>query len=81
MKHERGQGRAFLNALRERAQAAGAPLVDARLRHGDLEVTLSDQQEGVRLFVPGRRGASAVSPQRDLGRSVEWVFASCSVPP
>lgn len=77
---ERDQARSFLQGLRERALAAGASLVDTRQRHGDLEDTLSEQQDGVRLFVLGRRGASASTTQRDLGRHVEWTVRSLQRP-
>jgi nucleotide-binding universal stress UspA family protein len=77
---EREQARGFLQGLRERAQAAGASPVDTRQRHGDLEETLSEQQDGVRLFVLGRRGASATQTQRDLGRHVEWTVRSLQRP-
>jgi len=79
-KAEREQGRLFLNGLRERALAAGAAPVDTRQRHGDLEETLSEQQDGVRLFVLGRRGASADMTQRDLGRHVEWTVRALQRP-
>lgn len=77
---EREHARVFLQGLRERALAAGASPVDTRQRHGDLEETLSDQQDGVRLFVLGRRGASAGSTQRELGRHVEWTVRSLQRP-
>ena len=77
---EREQARSFLQGLRERALAAGASPVDTRQRHGDLEETLSEQQDGVRLFVLGRRGASAATTQRELGRHVEWTVRSLQRP-
>lgn len=77
---EREQARSFLQGLRERALAAGATPVDTRQRHGDLEETLSEQQDGVRLFVLGRRGASADTTQRALGRHVEWTVRSLQRP-
>jgi nucleotide-binding universal stress UspA family protein len=70
---KREQGRIFLNRLRERALAAGAPSADMRQRHGALDDTLAEQETDVRLFVFGRRGASAETTQRDLGRNVERV--------
>lgn len=79
-KNAREQGRIFLNRLRERATAAGAAWVDVRQRHGELEETLVEQEEGVRLLVLGRRGASAGSTQRDLGRNVERVVRSLHRP-
>lgn len=79
-KAEREHGRIFLNGLRERALAAGAHDVDSRQRHGDLEETLGEQQDSVRLFVLGRRGASADRSQRQLGRHVEWTIRSLQCP-
>lgn len=76
---EREHARVFLNRLRERALAAGVAQVDTRQRHGDLEQTLREQ-EGVRLFVLGRRGASATQTRRDLGRHVEWVVRALERP-
>lgn len=77
---EREHARGILNGLRARAEAAGAHPVDTRQRHGDLEETLSEQQDGVRLFVLGRRGASAEATQRNLGRHVEWTVRSLQRP-
>ncbi|MCG2633402.1 MAG: universal stress protein [Gammaproteobacteria bacterium] len=76
----REQGRIFLNELRERALAAGAPSVDVRQRHGELEETLVEQETGVRLLVLGRRGKSAEHTQRDLGRNVERVVRALRKP-
>lgn len=76
----RETGRVFLNALRERAVAAGAHPVDVRQRHGELGETLQEQQAGVRLFVLGRRGASAGATQRDLGRNVEAAVRAVDRP-
>lgn len=77
---KRERGRVFLNRLRERALAAGAPSVDMRQRHGALDDTLAEQEGGVRLFVFGRRGASAETTQRDLGRNVERVVRAVHKP-
>jgi nucleotide-binding universal stress UspA family protein len=77
---QREAGRVFLNHLRERALATGVDTVDMRQRHGALEETLSEQQEVVRLFVLGRRGASAELSQRDLGRHLEWVVRAVNRP-
>jgi nucleotide-binding universal stress UspA family protein len=77
---EREQARSFLQGLRERALAAGAYPVDTRQRHGDLEETLGEQQDGVRLFVLGRRSAAAGTTQRDLGRHVAWTVRSLQRP-
>lgn len=76
----REQGRIFINRLRERAIAAGVAAPDVRQRYGMLADTLAEQQEGVRLFVLGRRGASAETTQRDLGRNVERVVRALTRP-
>lgn len=76
----REQGRQFLNRLRERAIAAGVVAPDIRQRHGELEETLAEQETGVRLFVLGRRGESAETTQRDLGRNVERVVRALHKP-
>lgn len=79
-KAERERGRMFLNRLRERALASGAESVDVRQRHGELVNTLVDQERDVRLIVLGRRGASAESSGRDIGRHVERVVRSLHKP-
>lgn len=79
-KSAREHGRIFLNRLRERAVAAGAAHVDVRQRHGELEETLAEQAEGVRLLVLGRRGEAAETTQHDLGRNVEHVVRALHQP-
>jgi nucleotide-binding universal stress UspA family protein len=79
-KEAREQGRLFLNRLRERAITAGVAEPDVRQRLGDIESTLIEQQEAVRLFVLGRRGRSAEATQRDLGRNVERVVRALRKP-
>ena len=79
-KAAREQGRIFLNRLRERAIAAGVAAPDVRQRHGELEQTLVEQEDGVRLFVLGRRGESAETTRRDLGRNVERVVRALHKP-
>lgn len=76
----REQGRLFLNRLRERASGAGAGCIDTRQRYGELEETLVEQQRDVRLLVIGRRGESAATTQRDLGRNVERVVRALTRP-
>lgn len=76
----REAGRQFLDALRQRARAAGADPVDVRLRHGALDETLHELQADVRLIVLGRRGASVEATQRDLGRNVEWAVRAVNRP-
>ena len=79
-KAAREQGRVFLDRLRQRAESAGVAAPDVRQRHGALVETLAEQQQGVRLFVLGRRGESAETTQRDLGRNVEEVVRSLQKP-
>ena len=76
----REAGRLFLNRLRDRALAAGAATVDTRLRHGDVEETLAEQQAGTRLFVLGRAGASSSTGSAELGKHLEWVVRSVNLP-
>lgn len=76
----RDTGRLFLNRLKERAVAAGVPSPDVRQRHGELEATLVEQEDSVRLFVLGRRGESAETTQRDLGRNLERVVRALHRP-
>ena len=81
---KREQGRIFLNHLRERALAAGAPSADMRQRHGALDDTLAEQEDNVRLFVFGRRGASAAKTRPEgsntLGSNVERVVRAVHKP-
>ncbi len=79
-KTAREQGRIFLNRLRERAVVAGVQSPDIRQRYGQLEETLAEQEDDVRLFVLGRRGESAEHTQRDLGRHVERVVRALHKP-
>ncbi len=76
----RERGRLFLNKLRERAVAGGIELPDVRQRHGQLEETLVEQEKSVRLFVLGRRGESAETTRRDLGRNVERIARALTKP-
>lgn len=79
-KQAREQGRVFLNRLRERAIAAGVDAPDVRQRHGELTEILTEQEEGVRMFILGRRGQAAETTHRDLGRNVERVVRSLHRP-
>jgi nucleotide-binding universal stress UspA family protein len=76
----REQGRIFLQQLRQRAVDAGIATPDIRQRHGNLVDSLLEQESTVRLFVLGRRGASAEHTRRDLGRNVEQVVRSLRKP-
>jgi nucleotide-binding universal stress UspA family protein len=76
----REAGRVFLNRLRERASNQKAPQVDTRQRYGQLVETLHEQAHGVQLMVLGRKGESAETTPRDLGRNVESVVRAVSKP-
>ncbi len=76
----REQGRSFLAALRQRAEEQGIHNPSIRQRYGELAPTLVEQEPGVELFVLGRRGASAESTGRDLGRNLETVVRGLKQP-
>lgn len=76
----REEGRALLSGLRGRAIQAGAATVDSRLRHGDIEETLAEQQGGARLLVTGRNSRQRTDGQAGLGRHLEWVVRSATRP-
>lgn len=76
----REAGRVFLNRLRERALATGVTMVDTRLRHGDVEETLLEQQEGSRLLVLGRAGSVSATGGTRLGGHLQWVIRAVNRP-
>lgn len=76
----RERGRALLSGLRERAIQGGAPNVDSRLRHGHIEETLTEQQDGCRLLVLGRNGHADAAASTGLGKHLEWVVRSATRP-
>ncbi len=76
----REQGRVLLSGLRERAEQGGATTVDSRLRHGDIEETLAEQQEGSRLLIIGRNGRPKPDAKTGLGKHLEWVVRSATRP-
>lgn len=77
----RETARLFLNHLRERALSSGAATVDTRLRHGKVEETLAEQQDGTRLLVIGRAGSSSMRGEAaSLGKHLEWVIRSATRP-
>jgi nucleotide-binding universal stress UspA family protein len=80
LRQEREHGRELLTKLRERARASGAPEVDVRQRYGELVETLHEQEHDAQLVVLGRRGVSAETTQRDIGRNVEWVVRALKKP-
>ncbi len=79
-KRAREEGRQFLAGLRARAMERGIENPSVRQRHGELEDTLVEQQGSVELFVLGRRGESAESTGRDLGRNLERMVRALQRP-
>lgn len=76
----REQGRVLLSVLRERAIRGGAAIVNSRLRHGDIEETLAEQQEGSRLLIIGRNARPKPDARAGLGKHLEWVVRSATRP-
>ena len=75
----REQGRVFLNRLRERALATGLGQVDMRQRHGDLQQTLSEQEDARVCWCWGDVVNPEIAP-RNLGRNVERVIRNLRKP-
>lgn len=76
----REAGRQLLNRLRERALNTGTAFVDTRLRHGNVEETIAEQQVGSRLLVLGRAWAKSKTVDGALGKHLEWVVRSVNRP-
>jgi nucleotide-binding universal stress UspA family protein len=76
----RERSRLFLTQLCTRAVPLGVERPSIRQRYGELAATLTEQEPGVELFVLGRRGASAESTGRDLGRNLESVVRGLKRP-
>ena len=70
----------LLSVLRERAIRGGAAIVDSRLRHGDIEETLAEQQEGSRLLIIGRNARPKPDARAGLGKTPGWVVRSATRP-
>ena len=76
----REEGRILLNRLRMRVMETGVEAVDTKLRYGKLDDALVKQENQAGLFILGRRGLSAESNKRDIGRQVEKVVRALSKP-
>lgn len=74
------RGRLLLQQARQMAATAGADDVDLRLRHGGLVDTLLELEEGVRLFVLGKRGEHADFAKGHLGGELERVVRAVHRP-
>lgn len=67
-------GRRLLAAARERAAAAGATRLDARLRHGEFVDTVLEMQADARLFVLGEHHRARATAKVHLDHHVEHVI-------
>jgi len=74
------QGRQLLAHARERATAAGVAGADAVQRHGAFVETITEDEDGVRLFVLGKRGEHADFDKGHLGANLERAVRSVHRP-
>lgn len=74
------RGRLLLQQAHQMAATAGADDVDVRLRHGGLVDTLLELEDGVRLFVLGKRGEHADFARGHLGGELERVVRAVHRP-
>lgn len=74
------KGRALLTSLRDRAVRGGATTVDSRLRHGEVEEALAEQQGGSRLLIIGRSNFPKPGGESGLGQHLEWMVRSATRP-
>lgn len=74
------QGRQLLAHARTRAQAAGVTEPDAVQRHGAFVETITEDEDGVRLFVLGKRGEHADFDKGHLGANLERAVRSVHRP-
>ena len=73
-------GRELLESLRERLLQDHGVQAEVRQRHGHVVDTLLELEEGVRLFVIGKRGEHADSATGHLGSNLERVLRSVHRP-
>lgn len=73
-------GQVVLNAVRERAIAAGLQQVDTLQRHGVLTETLAELEAKTRLVVVGRQGLAHESFARAIGSHVESLIRTSTRP-
>lgn len=77
---EQARGRALLDGLRARVDAAHGLQAEARLRHGPIVESMLDLEPGVRLFVIGKRGEHADVAHGHLGSNLERVVRAVHRP-
>ncbi|SHF21655.1 Nucleotide-binding universal stress protein, UspA family [Modicisalibacter ilicicola DSM 19980] len=74
------QGRAMLDAARERAGEQGIEEPRTRQRNGELVETLSELESEIRLLVLGKRGESAHTATEHMGSNLERVVRALHRP-
>lgn len=74
------QGRALLERAKKRAAEAGAVDPAVLQRHGTLVETATELEDGVRLFVIGKRGESVDSSKGHLGANLERTVRAVQRP-
>lgn len=77
---QREDGRRLLAHARERAAAAGAARLDARLRHGDFVATTVELQGGVGLFVLGEHHHASLPARLRGEHHLEQVVRGVRAP-
>ncbi|MCC5827712.1 universal stress protein [Alkalimonas sp.] len=74
------RGRLILDGAKARAEAAGIPEVDERLRHGQFVTSLLELEDEIRLLVLGKRGFSSADAHGQIGMHVEGLIRSIHKP-
>lgn len=74
------RGRLILDAAKARAEAAGVPEVDERLRHGQFVTSLLELEDEIRLLVLGKRGFSSADAHGQIGMHIEGLIRSIHKP-
>ena len=76
----REPGREFLANLKNALGSTSPHTIDIKQRLGDLQETLSLEQDKTSVYIIGRRGRSAEITHRDLGRNLERVVRALPQP-
>jgi len=74
------QGKAMLQAARERVNRHGITEIESRQRHGGLLDTLKDLEEETRMLVVGKRGADTASAHGHIGSHLEGIIRTMNCP-
>lgn len=74
------RGRELLAQARERVSATAGASATGQMRHGTLVETLLELEDGVRLFVLGKRGEHAGTAAHPLGSNLERVVRAVHRP-